>query len=171
MQASIESRSEGSKDGMRDSVRGRAKNQSESRQFSTFYVAGRLYGIDVTRVQEVVRPMHITPIPLAPEYVVGLINLRGQVTTAIGLRELFGIEVSPSQAFMNVVCRIDGSLISLQADEIGDVVEVMERDFELTPQTVPTEVRQFMSGIYKISDSLLSIIDIDRIGKFLNHKL
>lgn len=171
MHASIESRIDGSRDGSRDAPRGGGKSQSGSRQFSTFYVAGRLYGIDVTRVQEVVRPMHITPIPLAPEYVVGLINLRGQVTTAIGLRELFGIKVSPSQEFMNVVCRIDGSLISLQADEIGDVVEVMEKDFELTPQTVPTEVRQFMSGIYKISDSLLSIIDIDRIGKFLNHKL
>ncbi len=167
MQAATESRSDGSKDG----AKGGGKAMAESCQFSTFYVAGRLYGIDVTRVQEVVRPMHITPIPLAPEYVVGLINLRGQVTTAIGLRELFGLKDTPPETFMNVVCRIDGSLISLQADEIGDVVEVMEKDFELTPQTVPSEVRQFMSGIYKISDSLLSIIDIDRIGKFLNHKL
>ena len=143
----------------------------QSRQFSTFYVANRLYGIDVTRVQEVVRPMPITPIPLAPEYVTGLINLRGQVATAIGLRELFGLKDTPPDQFMNVVCRIDGSLISLQADEIGDVIEVMMNDFELTPQTVPGDVRRFMSGIYKISDSLLSIIDIERISKFLNHKL
>jgi purine-binding chemotaxis protein CheW len=167
LQAVTEVRVEGNKEGSR----GGSKVSGATCQFSTFYVAGRLYGIDVTRVQEVVRPMHITPIPLAPDYVVGLINLRGQVTTAIGLRELFGLEESRPDQFMNVVCRIDGSLISLQADEIGDVVEVMEKDFELTPQTVPSEVRRFMSGIYKISDSLLSIVDIDRIGKFLNHKL
>ena len=140
-------------------------------QYSTFYVGGRLYGIDVTRVQEVVRPMPTTAIPLAPPYVVGLINLRGQVATAIGLRELFAISQDPPDCFMNVVCRIDGTLIALQADEIGDVLEVQERDFEATPQTVPGDVRRFMSGIYKISGSLLSIIDIDRIGKFLNHKL
>ena len=148
-----------------------SKGISTRSQFSTFYLAGRHYGIDVTRVQEVVQAMPITPIPLALEYVVGLINLRGQVTTAIGLRELFGLDDKPPSQFMNVVCRIDGSLISLQADEIGDVVEVMASDFEPTPQTVPSDIRRFMSGIYKTSDSLLSIIDIDRIGKFLNHKL
>ena len=144
---------------------------TERSQYSTFYVGGRLYGIDVTRVQEVVRPMPTTPIPLAPSYVVGLINLRGQVATAIGLRELFSISQNPPASFMNVVCRIDGTLIALQADEIGDVLEVQAKDFEATPQTVPGDVRRFMSGIYKISGSLLSIVDIDRIGKFLNHKL
>jgi len=115
--------------------------------------------------------MPITPIPLAPPYVVGLINLRGQVATAIGLRELFAITQDPPDNFMNVVCRIDGTPIALQADEIGDVLEVQAKDFEATPQTVPGEVRRFMSGIYKISGALLSIIDVDRIGKFLNHKL
>jgi purine-binding chemotaxis protein CheW len=144
---------------------------AKSSQFSTFYIADRLYGIDVTRVQEVVRPMPITPIPLAPEYVTGLINLRGQVATAIGLRQLFGLKNNPPDQFMNVVCRIDGSLISLQTDEIGDVIEVMMTDFEPTPQTVPGDVRRFMSGIYKISGALLSVIDIERISKFLNHKL
>ncbi|MBP9708180.1 MAG: chemotaxis protein CheW [Oligoflexales bacterium] len=147
------------------------KAASAASQFSTFYVANRLYGIDVTRVQEVVRPMPITPIPLAPEYVTGLINLRGQVATAIGLRELLGLKDTPPDSFMNVVCRIDGSLISLQVDEIGDVIEVMMKDFETTPQTVPGEIRRFMTGIYKTTSSLLSIIDIERIGKFLNHKL
>ena len=142
------------------------------RQFSTFYVANRLYGIDVTRVQEVVRPMPITPIPLAPDYVIGLINLRGQVATAIGLRELFGLEGAGPDHSLNVVCRIDGSLIALQVDEIGDVTELLRKeDFESTPQTVPNNVRRLMTGIYKVSNSLLSIIDIERIGKFLNHKL
>lgn len=140
-------------------------------QFSTFYVSGRLCGIDVTRVQEVVRPMPITPIPLAPIYVTGLINLRGQVATAIGLRQLFGLMDNPPDLFMNVVCKLDGSLISLQVDEIGDVIEVSDADFEATPQTVPQEIRRFMSGIYKISGSLLSIIDVDRVNKYLNHKL
>jgi purine-binding chemotaxis protein CheW len=144
---------------------------SKSQQYSTFYVGNRLYGIDVTRVQEVVRPMSMTQVPLAPKYVVGLINLRGQVATAIGLRELFGINDTRPDQFMNVVCRIDGTLVALQADEIGDVLEVQGKDFETTPQTVPSNVRRFMAGVYKIPNSLLSIIDIDLIGKYLNHKL
>lgn len=143
---------------------------SPYRQFSTFFVAGRLYGIDVTRVQEVVRPMPMTPIPLAPDFVTGLINLRGQVATAIGLRPLFGLRENPPEFFMNVVCKIDGFLISLQVDEIGDVIEVSSRDFEQTPQTVPTDIRRFMTGIYKISGSLLSIVDIQKINMFLNNR-
>lgn len=141
------------------------------RQFSTFYVGERFYGIDVTRVQEVVRPLPITPIPLAPNYVRGLINLRGQVATAIGLRELFGIASTSHEQLMNVVCRIDGNLIALQADEIGDVLEADQKDYEITPQTVPKDVQRFMSGIYKVAGSLLSIIDIERIGRFFNHKI
>ena len=144
---------------------------AKTSQYSTFFVANRLYGIDVTRVQEVVRPMPMTPIPLAPSHVTGLINLRGQVATAIGLRELFGLHESPPDQFMNVVCKVDGTMISLQVDEIGDVIEVSAKDFETTPQTVPEQIGRFMSGIYKVSDSLLSIVDIDRINKFLNHKL
>jgi purine-binding chemotaxis protein CheW len=148
-----------------------ARGIRQTSQFSTFFVSGRLYGIDVTRVQEVVRPMAITPIPLAPEYVTGLINLRGQVATAIGLRQLFGLMDNPPDLFMNVVCKFDGALISLQVDEIGDVIDVSMKDFEPTPQTVPQDIRRFMSGIYKISSSLLSIIDVDRVNKYLNHKL
>jgi purine-binding chemotaxis protein CheW len=145
------------------------KPPTDTSQYSTFYVSNRLYGIDVTKVQEVVRPMPITPIPLAPSYVSGLINLRGQVATAIGLRHLFGFKDTPPDQFMNVVCKVDGALVSLQVDEIGDVIEVSAKDFEQTPQTVPGDIRRFMSGVFKISDNLLSIIDIDRINKFLNH--
>lgn len=141
---------------------------AECHQFSTFIVDNRIYGIDVIRVQEVVRSMPMTPIPLAPTYVRGLINLRGQVTTAIGIRELFEIKTKAPDQFINVVCRIDGILISLQVDEIGDVIEIPKSEFELTPQTVPNNVRRFMEGVYKIPSSLISIINIDKIYQFLN---
>ena len=141
---------------------------SNEKQYSTFYIAGRLYGIDVTQVQEIVRSMPITSIPLAPNYVKGLINLRGQVATAIGLRQLFGIEADPPEDFMNVVCKIDGSLISLHVDEIADVMYVQDHNFETTPQTVPDQVRSFMDGVYKVDNNLLSILNIDLIMDFLN---
>ncbi|WGL59130.1 chemotaxis protein CheW [Pigmentibacter sp. JX0631] len=143
---------------------------SETKQFSSFYLDNKLYGIEVNRVQEVVRSMLMTTIPLAPDYVRGLINLRGQVATAIGLRHLFGFLDSVPNEFINIVCKLDGMLISFQVDEIGDVIEVSEKDFEQTPQTVPENIREYMLGVYKISNTLLSAINVDSIIKFLNKK-
>ncbi len=94
-----------------------AKN-SVIKQYATFYVADRPYGIEVTQVQEIARPLAITPIHLAPAHVIGLINLRGQIATAIGLRELLGLPSDSTKEKMSVVCRSDGSLISLLVDRI-----------------------------------------------------
>ena len=80
-----------------------SSTHKETKQFSTFYLENRLYGIEVGRVQEVVRAMTMTSIPLAPEYVRGLINLRGQVATAIGLRQLFRFLDSMPEEFINIV--------------------------------------------------------------------
>lgn len=138
-------------------------------QYSTFYVSGRLYGIDVKKVQEIVRPLPMTKIPLSQDFVMGLINLRGQVATAISLHKLFGLEVDESKELMNVICKMDGHLISLLVDEIGDVVEVDNSTYEPTPNTIHSDVRKFMLGVHKIESNLLSVIDIDEINNFLNN--
>ncbi|MBX9837343.1 MAG: chemotaxis protein CheW [Silvanigrellaceae bacterium] len=147
-----------------------SSTHKETKQFSTFYLENRLYGIEVGRVQEVVRAMTMTSIPLAPEYVRGLINLRGQVATAIGLRQLFKFLDCMPEEFINIVCKVEGMLISFQVDEIGDVIEVSEVDFEQTPQTVSDDIRSFMLGVYKTPNSLLSVINLDNIIKCLNTK-
>lgn len=142
---------------------------SNTMQYSTFYISDRLYGIEVTEVQEIVKPMDMTFVPLAPKHVRGLINLRGQVATAIGVRELFDLHDEAPEKLMNVVCNIENQLISLQVDEIGDVVEVNESNYEITPQTVPEKTKRFLSGVYKREEKLLSIIDINKIVKHLNN--
>lgn len=140
------------------------------RQFSTFYLGDRLYGIDVMQVQEVTKSMGVTAIPLAPSYVKGLINLRGQIATAIGLTELFQTEQSGSDATqkMNVVCCSEGALLTLLVDRIGDVIEVSGSDFEPSPDTIGDSIKQFMEGIYKNEKEILSVISIERISKYLN---
>lgn len=137
-------------------------------QFSTFYIADQLYGIEVTRVQEVVRPLPMTKIPLGQKYVNGLINLRGQVATAIGVRDLFEMEDPEKHTHMNVVCKCDNHLISLLVDDIGDVIEVSKKNFETCPQTISTNVRRFMAGVYQINTSILNILDVEKISKFLS---
>lgn len=140
----------------------------KTRQLSTFYVSGRLYGIDVLQVQEVTKAMAITRVPLAPKYVCGLINLRGQIATAVGLKELFELSQTNIEDHMNVVCRVNGVLFSLLVDQIGDVVEVDSKDFELPPDTITQQVKQFMTGVYKTPGSLLSILDIEKIAEAIN---
>lgn len=136
-----------------------------AKQFSTFYVADRLYGIDVMKVQEITKELPMTRVPLAPEYVHGLINLRGQIATAIGLREMFKLKEEKVDARMNVICQIDGVLLAFLVDRIGDVMEVEDRQFEHPPQTVPSDIRRYMNGIYKTPETLLSILDIERVSE------
>ena len=133
-------------------------------QYTTFIVAGQLYGVPVMRVREVVRPLPITNIPLAEHHVHGLINLRGQVVTAVGVHRLFGIGSPDPAQLMNVICERGPSLISLQADEIGDVLEMDHTEIEPPPLTVMDGVKSYLSGVYKIPNSkLLSIVDVDRV--------
>ena len=136
-------------------------------QLSTFYIDDRLYGIDVQCVQEITRAMSMTPVPLAPDYVHGLINLRGQLATAVGLRELFGTDTKKLESHMNVVCEVDGLLLALIIDRIGDVIEVSGSDFEYAPDTTPMAIRQYMDGVYKTSDDLLSVISIAKISEVM----
>lgn len=132
-------------------------------QFSTFYISDRLYGIDVMKVQEITKALPMTRVPRAPEYVHGLINLRGQISTAIGLRELFSINDAPSAEPMNVVCRVGDLLISFIVDQIGDVLELEEKDFEYAPDTVPQNIRKYIQGVYKVPEDLLSILDVEKV--------
>jgi purine-binding chemotaxis protein CheW len=138
-------------------------------QFSTFWVDGRLYGVSIKMVQEITKSMPMTPIPLAPDYIKGLINLRGQIATAVGLRELFKLQKpQDNQGKINVVCKIESYLLSLVIDEVGDVLELEDNLFEPTPETVSHSVSQFMVGVYKLPNNLLSVIDIQKIIEFLN---
>ncbi len=138
-------------------------DSTKSTQYATFYLGNRLYGIDVMQVQEVTQALPVTVIRLAPSFVKGLINLRGQISTAIGLRELFELNTEEVKENMTVVCRIDGNLLSLLVDRIGDVVEVNKKDYEPTPDLIPSSIKRFMKGVYKTDGPILSVIGVDNI--------
>ena len=142
----------------------------QSKQFATFIIDGRLYGIDVMKVQEVTKPLSVTLMRTAPPFIKGLINLRGQITTAIGLRELFGLFPDENREKMTLVCRVEDILISLLVDSIGDVIEVSEMNFEASPQTIPSNIKNFMQGVYKIEGAILSIVSLESILQELDKK-
>jgi purine-binding chemotaxis protein CheW len=147
-----------------------SENLSQSKQFSTFTIDGRLYGIDVMKVQEVTKPLRVTLMRTAPLFVKGLINLRGQIATAVGLRELFGLTPDLSVEKMTVVCKVDDVLLSLLVDNIGDVVEVNETCFESTPFNMPANIKIFIQGVYKTEDAILSIVCLQSILEELDKR-
>ena len=130
----------------------------------------RMLDNGVTKVQEVTKPLQVTHMQTAPNFIKGLINLRGQIATAIGLRELFGLNDSSSGEKMTVVCKIEDVLLSLLVDNIGDVIEVSDLSFEPTPQTVSPGIRSFMQGVYKTEEGILSVICMDSILKELDKR-
>ena len=133
-------------------------------QYSTFHIGDLLFGIDVMRVQEVLRYQEMTKVPLAPDVVRGLINLRGQIVTAIDLRRRMGLPpLSGDKLPMNVVVRSVEGVISLLVDEISDVLEVRKSDHEDPPNNLPSEQRNLIEGLYKLDGQLLLVLDIERV--------
>ncbi len=133
------------------------------RQFCTFSLGELFFGIEVFKVQEVIRAQAMTRVPLAQPAVRGLINLRGQIVTAIDLRERLGLpQLESGREAMNVVIRTDEGAVSLLVDEIGDVLEVDAALYEEPPETLPAFARELIRGVYKLPERLLLILDTEK---------
>ena len=134
-----------------------------SLQYCTFFLDRLFFGVEVQNVQEVIRYQEMTRVPLASRVVQGLINLRGQIVTAIDLRHRLELSSRPTDQFpMNVVVRTEEGPMSLLVDEIGDVLEVDENSFERPPETLKGVARDLIRGAYKLKDRLLLTIDIEQ---------
>ena len=121
-------------------------------------------GVEVRHVQEVLRYQKMTRVPLAAAVVEGLINLRGQIVTAIDLRRRLGLpERAGDQLPMNVVVRDDDGIVSLLVDEIGDVLEVEEDEIQAPPSTLHGTSRDLIHGIFKLESRLLLLLDIEQM--------
>jgi purine-binding chemotaxis protein CheW len=128
----------------------------------TFKAGDRWLGIEVARVQEILSARPATPVPLAPPVVAGLVNLRGQIVTAVDLRrrlELAGEALGRDPA--QVVVHGAAGAVSLLVDEVGDVLEVAEEDFEPPPPTLTGGARELIAGAWKLPDRLLLALDVD----------
>lgn len=136
---------------------------SDTKQYATFHLDGLFLGVEVQKVQEVIRYQPMTPVPLAPAMVQGLINLRGQIVTAVDLRRRLSLPPrAGDRRPMNVVVRSDDGAVSLLVDEIGDVVEVNDDTCERPPETLPESARELITGVCKLRDRLLLILDTAR---------
>jgi purine-binding chemotaxis protein CheW len=136
---------------------------THTRQLCTFVLHDLHLGVEVDRVQEVLRYQEMTRVPLAPPVVEGLINLRGQIVTAIDLRRRLGLpERASDRRPMNVVVRTEDGIVSLLVDEIGDVLEVGTDSFEAPPATLRGPARDLIRGVHKLDRQLLLLLDVEQ---------
>lgn len=145
---------------------------NSTRLICTFLLDGHLFGVDVLQVQEVIRQQEMTRIPLANPVLCGLINLRGQIVTAIDLRMLLHHGSRPPEMHpVNVVIETDCGTISLLADDVGDVIEVDGDLMEPPPSTVDVVARSITDGVVRLKDRLLLLVNPAKITRCLDSEI
>lgn len=139
-------------------------SQPALQQYCTFYLDQYYFGIEVEQVQEIIRFQEITPVALAPAVVKGLINLRGQIVTAVDLRRLLELpDRGEDEDPMNIVVRTPLGAFSLLADRIGDVLELTDGSFESPPDNLGGMARELIQRAYKLEGTLLLTMAIDKL--------
>ena len=133
------------------------------RQLCTCWVGNLLLGLDVLNIQEVQSSNDVTAIPQSAPAISGLINLRGQIATAVDLRVVFGVEPKGDSERIQIVVRHRGEPVSLLVDEIGEVMTLHDDIFEAPPETVDGLTRELVTGAYKLEHELLLTLDVERV--------
>lgn len=141
-------------------------NSVTSSLYCTFYVGDLFLGVNVLQVQEVLLYQPLTRVPLSSREVSGIMNLRGQTVTAIDLRRRLDMEdrgEDDELPFNIVLLTLDGP-VSLLVDRIGEVIETSELTLEPAPEILDSVIKDLIHGVYKLDDSLLVSLDIERVS-------
>jgi purine-binding chemotaxis protein CheW len=133
-------------------------------QLVTFKTGEYLLGIDVLHVQEVLKHQKMTDVPLAPEEVKGLINLRGHIVTAIGMRERLRLDPPREQAEqMNLIVSLRDGAASLVVDSVGDVITIDPKRYKSRPGSLKAPLRELVTGVYQLDKGLLLHINPEQV--------
>ncbi len=133
-------------------------------QLVTFRLRDETYGINVMHVQEVLRVSEIAPVPGAPDYVLGIINLRGNVVTVIDTRSRFGLpkaEVTDTSRI--VIIESDKQVVGILVDAVAEVVELAESQIDSAPNVGNEESSRYIQGIASLSNVLLIVVDLHKL--------
>jgi purine-binding chemotaxis protein CheW len=136
-------------------------NASETLELATFYVGDLLVGADIRQVEEINRQMDVTPLPHVPSFVLGVVNLRGNVVTVVDLRTILGVKASDTgRRSHNVIIRFEGERIGLAVDRIADVVHAPVDAIDTLPANFDSIDARFLQGVYAMENELLLILDV-----------
>jgi len=139
-------------------------DQDDLKQFVTMRIGPQSFGISVDSVVDILFPQKITPIPLTQKEIIGSLNLRGRIVTALDIRSLLGIDdVLDSKHAMCVVIEYDNELFSLVVDTIGDVVNLSMHELIANPDNLGEAWQEMSLGIFPLQEELLVILDINKV--------
>lgn len=138
--------------------------QQDLRQFVSFVVAGEEFGVNILTVQEIIRPVDITRVPHAPDFVKGVINLRGRILPVIDLRTRFGFPAQERTVDMRiVVVEIGGRTVGFMADAVQEVLRVDVSSIESAPELAMGIDADYLRGVAKLDERLLILLDLERL--------
>lgn len=136
---------------------------SEKSKICTFYIDEHFFGVDVYKVQEVLRYQEMTAVPLAHDAISGLINLRGQIVTAINMRKRLDLPLTESIRPSNIIIRSEEGAISLLVDEIGDVIDIGNDLFEKPPENLTGGICKLLDKVCSYEDRYLLLLDLNQV--------
>ncbi|MEM0202452.1 MAG: chemotaxis protein CheW [Archaeoglobaceae archaeon] len=139
--------------------------KGETVQVIVFKLGEERYGVDISQVREIIRPTQITRIPNAPDFVEGVINLRGQITTIVNLRKRFGLPPKPIDNDTRIiVVEYNNAVIGMMVDTVNEVKYLSQKDIEALPSIITSrEEAKFLKGVGKLPDGLLILIDLNKV--------
>lgn len=133
-------------------------------QFVTFRLDDEVYGINVMQVQEVLRVTEIAPVPGAPHYVLGIINLRGNVVTVIDTRERLGLEAREvDESTRIVIIEADKMVVGILVDAVAEVVDLRTSEIESAPNVGNDESSKYIQGVVSREGELLILVDLNKL--------
>ena len=140
------------------------KEQRQEVQLACFKVGPELYALDIMRIKEIIRPQKLTPIPKAPSFIEGVINLRGVVIPVADLRKRFDQPISEENRKSRiVVCSLSGKIIGLLVDEVTEVKRYGRKDIAPAPQFIKGPQADYFLGVARRDDDLIMLIDLEKV--------
>lgn len=149
-----------------DELKDLIKNEPREQvvQWLTFVLGEEKYAMKVMKVQEVLRYVTIAPVPGADNFVLGIINLRGNVVTVIDARQKFGMpQIDITDFTRIIILEIEGQTVGVLVDSVSEVIDLKDRDIESTPEAQNEETSIFIQGIAHKNNDLHILIDLDRL--------
>lgn len=140
------------------------KKVDQERQLVVFRLYGEEFGVEITKVREIIKPREITKLPHTADFIQGVTNLRGEVIPVIDLRLRFGVETTElTESSRIIIVDINDNRVGLTVDDVAEVLRISEADIDPPPRMVAGLKAEYLQGIGKIGNRLLILLDVDKI--------
>ena len=131
---------------------------------ATFFVGAEEYAVDIMKIRQIVNPRRITPIPKAPEFIEGIMELRRVILPVVDLRKRFGLPATPAgRDTKYIIVSIEGHVVGMVVDRVGEVLAVDEQYLRSAPAMAVADEGRFFAGVYRKDERMVIILDIEAV--------